>query len=228
MPLSISVVIMTYNEVATLDAVAREIITTLEGLERDYEVIIVDDGSTDGSKAIAEGLVNEYCRIRLICHETNLGLGGVYRTGFTRSRSDLITFFPADGQFPACILLQFVPLMDSHDLVLGYLPECSRPFIAKILSRAERIFYSILFGILPKFQGVFMFRRTILNEIHLQSVGRGWAVVLELIVKASRRNCRLISIPTQIRPRISGKSKVNNLRTVLSNFYQAIELRRFL
>jgi dolichol-phosphate mannosyltransferase len=228
MPMSISVLIMAYNEVATLDTVTREIITELEGLKRDYEVIIVDDGSVDGTKTIAEDLINEFSRIRLVRHDNNLGLGGVYCTGFTQSRYDLVTFFPADGQFPASILLQFVPLMDSHDMVLGYLPERSSPIIAKILSKAERILYCLLFGRLPKFQGVFMFRRTMLNEIHLQSIGRGWAVVLELIIKASRRNYRLISIPTEIRPRISGKSKVNNFRSILINFNQAIELRRYL
>jgi len=144
MPLSISVVVMAYNESDTLVNVTREIITTLEGLERDYEVIIVDDGSTDGTKTIAEGLVNEYSRIGLVCHDKNLGLGEVYRTGFIQSRCDLVTFFPADGQFPASILLQFVPIMENHDMVLGYLPERNSPIISKIFSRAERLLYSLL------------------------------------------------------------------------------------
>lgn len=228
MPNSISVVIMAYNEAGTIESVTREIIAALEELGRDYEIIIVDDGSIDGTKTIAECLVRENSRVRILSHEKNLGLGGVYRTGFSQSRSDLVTFFPADGQFPATILKLFVPLMESNDIVLGYLPERNSPITSKILSWMERILYYLFFGKVPKFQGVFMVRRTMLDEIKLQSTGRGWAVILELIIKASRRNYRLISIPTEVRPRIYGKSKVNNFRTILANFYQAIELHRYL
>ena len=225
---SISVVLMAFNETTTLDSITKEIITTLEGLEQEYEIVIVDDGSTDGTKKNAEDLVNEYGQLRLVPHATNLGLGGVYRTGFTQSRFDLVTFFPADGQFPASILLQFIPLMNTHDMVLGYFLDRDRSILSKLLSKAEKILYGLLFGRMPKFQGVFMFKRTMLNEIPLQSSGRGWAVVLEFIIKASRSNYKLVSVPTEIRPRIAGKSKVNNIRTILENLVQAIELRRYL
>ena len=92
----------------------------------------------------------------------NLGLGGVYRTGFERATGDLVTFFPADGQFPASILHAFYPLAAGHELVLGYLPQRDGSLLARGLSAAERVLYRALFGPMPRFQGVFMVRRTLL------------------------------------------------------------------
>ena len=70
-----------------------------------------------------------------------------------------------------------------------------------------------------------MFRRQMLSEIPLVSDGRGWAVIMELILRASRGSYRLVSVPTEVRPRLSGQSKVNNLRNIVSNLTQLWELR---
>ncbi len=156
------------------------------------------------------------------------GLGGVYTTGFTHAQGDFVTFFAADGQLPATIIKQFIPLMDNADMVLGYLPNRNSSLLAKSLSKAERVLYRLLFGPLPNFQGALMFRRTLLNELELKSTGRGWAVVMELIIRASRAGYRLVSVPTEMRPRISGKSKVNNLPTICANLKQLFALRRYI
>jgi hypothetical protein len=112
-------------------------------------------------------------------------------------------------------------------MVLGYLPERRGAIIGKILSLGERVLYTMLFGRMPRFQGVLMFRREIVDRVTLHSAGRGWAVLMELILRAARARYRLTSVPTGIRPRMSGTSKVNNLRTVWSNTSQMIALRRY-
>lgn len=228
MTLAISVIVMAFNEEANLEISIQEIVHVLENLGQPYELVIINDGSTDQTGIISNDLSKKYIRVRVVHHLTNQGLGEVYRTGFNQARYDLVTFFPADGQFPASIIENFVPLMDNQDMVLGYLPYRKGSMLSRGLSIAEKILYRILFGELPKYQGVFMFRRTMLNEIHLQSYGRGWAVVFEFIIKAYRGKYRLISVPTEIRPRLSGQSKVNNLHTILVNLRQAVELRRYL
>jgi len=73
-----------------------------------------------------------------------------------------------------------------------------------------------------------MFRQTLLQEFELKSTGRGWAVLMELIVRASRGGYRIISEPTEMRPRMSGRSKVNNLATILANLKQVLTLTRYL
>jgi len=225
---TLTVVVMAYNEAATVEATVCEIATTLTNVEKAYEILIVDDGSSDGTSAIADDLATSMPSVRVIHHAPNAGLGGVYRTGFREARGELITFFPADGQFPASIIEQFVPLTQDVDMVLGYLPDRRSSLVAKGLSFIERALYRALFGYFPTFQGVLMFRRRLLRELPLLSEGRGWAVLMELIIRAGRGDYRLVSAPTTMRPRRSGTSKVNNLRTIMSNTRQMFALRRLL
>lgn len=225
----VSIVVMAYNEASSLEIVVNEILAFLnQKIKLDYELIIIDDGSTDETGSIAKQLAQINNSIRLIRHSTNLGLGGVYRTGFAESRFDLLTFLPADGQFPPSVIARFIPLLEQFDMVLGYTPERKGPLLSKALSLAERILYRLLFGQIPNFQGVLMFKRSILNQIELKSSGRGWAIILELVIRASREHYKLISIPIEVRPRISGKSKVNNIKTILANLKQAFLLRNYL
>jgi dolichol-phosphate mannosyltransferase len=228
MVITVSAVVMAFNEESNLGGVVQEIVLALDGLEWQYEVVIVNDGSSDDTGSISEYLSRRFPKVRVIHHSENLGLGGVYRTGFAQARYDLITFYPADGQYSASIIQQFVPLMDDADMVLGYLPHRDCSFLAKSLSRAEKIIYRLLFGRMPEIQGIFMFRRALLGEFELKSSGRGWAIVMELIIRTYRSGKRIISLPIEVRPRMSGKSKVNNLRTILANLKQVFVLRRYL
>jgi dolichol-phosphate mannosyltransferase len=221
----VSVVVMAYNEVGGLERVVRELRAALDGLARLAEIVIVDDGSTDGTSALADRLAREIPGTRVVHHAPNQGLGGVYRSGFAEARQDLLTFFPADGQFSPEILTRFVPLMADHDLVLGYLPEGRKGVVGVLLSAFERVLYRALFGVLPRFQGIFMIRRQALRRLTLVSDGRGWAIVMEMIVRAVRAGLRIRSEPTALRPRTAGVSKVQNVRTIWSNLRQVVELR---
>jgi glycosyltransferase involved in cell wall biosynthesis len=228
-PGRVSVVVMAYNEVANLEPVARELSAVLGALPGGpHELLMVDDGSADGTGPLADRLAGELPGALVLHHPQNLGLGGVYRTGFERATGDLVTFFPADGQFPASILETFQPLMAEHDLVLGYLPRRDSSLVGRGLSVAEKVLYRALFGPMPRFQGVFMVRRAVLAGLTLETTGRGWGVVMEMVLKVHRGPHRVISVPTELRPRLSGRSKVNNLRTVWINLRQAVDLRRTL
>jgi glycosyltransferase involved in cell wall biosynthesis len=227
---SLTVVVMAYDEAENIEAVVRElhgVMSRLPGPRAD-ELLIVDDGSRDGTGAVADRLATQLDGVRVVHHQVNRGLGGVYRTGFQEAARDLVTFFPADGQFPAAIIEAFYPLMDQHDLVLGYLPRRASSPLAKGLSAAEKVLYRLLFGPMPRYQGVFMVRRRVLQGLTLRTSGRGWGVVMEMVLRIFRGPYRVTSVPTELRPRMSGQSKVNNLRTVWINLKQALVLRRTL
>lgn len=222
----LTVVVLAYDEAENLRPAIAELLAELDVVGVPAELLIVDDGSTDGTGAIADELAAADARVRVIHHPGNLGLGGGYRTGFANARGELVTFFPADGQFPAEIVRQFLPRAADADLVLGYLPERRPSVVGRALSAAERVLYRLLFGPMPRFQGILMVRRRLLDELPLASSGRGWAIVMELILRASRGGYRLVSVPTAVRPRRSGASKVNNVRTIVANLKQVLALRR--
>lgn len=221
---------MAYNEAANLGEVVRELHGQLALLPGYHELLVVDDGSRDGTGALADELAVELPRVRVIHHGANRGLGGVYRTGFDEASGDLLSFFPADGQFPASILATFLPVIEAgHDLVLGYIPRRDGGLVGRGLSVAERALYRVLYGRLPRWQGVFMVRRSTLAQIPpLETRGRGWGVCMEMVLRIDRGGHRVTSVPTDFRPRLSGRSKVNNLRTVWTNLEQAFALRRTL
>jgi dolichol-phosphate mannosyltransferase len=218
---------MAFDEVENLEPMVREVRAALDRLGAPAEILIVDDGSTDGTAALAERLASEVAGTRVIHHPRNRGLGGVYRTGFAEARGDLLTFFPADGQFPASIVEAFVPAMEGRDLVVGDVARRDA-FLGRLLSAAERAVYRILFGPLPRFQGIFMVRRDALRQLPLRSEGRGWVIVMEMIVRGVRAGWSIEGRHTALRRRRSGTSKVQNARTVWANLRQVLALRRHL
>lgn len=222
----LSVIVLAYNEANNVRPALFELLAELNRLGRRYELIVVDDGSTDATGSLAETVAEAEPRMRVVHHPQNLGLGGGYRTGFREARGDWLTFFPADGQFPAEIIGQFWAHTQQADMVLGYLPARRNDPVGKALSLAERLLYRAMFRSFPRFQGILLFRRRLLQELPLVSEGRGWAIVMELILRASRGPYRLVSVPTEVRPRLSGESKVNNLRNILANLRQLWELSR--
>lgn len=224
-----SVVILAYNEDQSLEQVVMELLEVLQALERSFEILIVDDGSRDGTGMLADQLSAKIPEVRVVHHEANLGLGGVYRTGFHQSHGCFVTFFPADGQFDAAIVSQMAGLINNYDMVLGYLTGQRDTLLSRFLSWCERLFYKLLFGPFPHFQGILMFRRQILQTFSLKSGGRGWAVLMELILKTSRSGYKITSVPTgKLRPRKYGKSKVNNFKTIWANMKEAMALRHLL
>jgi len=224
----LSVVVMAFDEAASLESVVLEIAAACGPLGRPFEILIVDDGSRDGTAEVADRLAAGHPAVRVVHHPVNLGLGGVYRTGFLESRAAFVTFFPADGQFDPALIGRFLERIAGADMVLGYYSAGSRGAVGRLLSAAERLIYRLLFGNVPRFRGVLLFRRELLSRFPLRSAGRGWVVLMELILRAQRGGCRLVSEPTGLRARAGGASKVQNGRTILANLRQLVALRRVL
>jgi glycosyltransferase involved in cell wall biosynthesis len=224
----VSVVLMAFNEVASIAAVTSEIHGELAGLGTSFELLIVDDGSSDGTGKIADELATTLAGVRVRHHTPNLGLGAVYRTGFAEARGDFVTFFPADGQFPATLIRRYLAAIGDADIILGILPERGGPVTARLLSLAERLLLRALFGHFPHFQGILMIRRSLLENTQLVSQGRGWTVLMEFILRQVRAGARIKNLPITIRPRADGASKVNNLRSIASNLRQVLALRLYL
>jgi glycosyltransferase involved in cell wall biosynthesis len=125
---SLSVVLPAYNEAENIEEMTRAVMKTVTPLTEEYEIIVVDDGSRDGTGDVVQGLNAEHPRIRLVQHDVNRGYGAALYSGFKAATKDLIFFTDADRQFELADMHKFWPEMDGVDMVIGYRPERADPF----------------------------------------------------------------------------------------------------
>ena len=117
---SISIVLPAFNEAESLPIAVDRAVEAMGELVSDFEVIVVDDGSTDETLVIARELMSKHQpHVRLAAHPVNRGYGAALRTGFALARCDLTFYTDADNQFDPSDLKHFLPLIDEYDLIVG-------------------------------------------------------------------------------------------------------------
>src|SRR5262245_23874953 len=116
----LSLVLPAYNEAEGIEAAVAEADAALGRFVDDYEILVVDDGSRDGTGAAVTELARERSHVRLLRHECNRGYGAALRTGFEAARGDRVAFTDADCQFDLAELEHLVTACDRTPIVVGY------------------------------------------------------------------------------------------------------------
>ncbi len=194
---TISAFFPTYNELENLPIIVQDMRGVLDDLSRDWEIIIVDDGSTDGTSDLADSLSRKDPRVRVVHHPQNMGFGAAMRSGIEASRMELIFYTDSDNQFDVQELAQFLPQMENADLVVGYRVKRQDPSIRLFVARVYNLIIRVLFGLRVKdidcsFK---LGTRELLQSFRLYAnTGLGDA---ELLLKAQRRGARIIELPVK-------------------------------
>ena len=113
-----TIVIPCYNEEEAIENTLRDIVTNLKA-HRDYEIVVVDDGSNDGTASSLRSLAPDIRNLRMIRHEQNRGYGAALKTGIRAAKNDLIVITDADGTYPNEQIISLVELCESFDMVVG-------------------------------------------------------------------------------------------------------------
>ena len=111
----VSIAIPVYNEQKALGAVLQEVIDVLAPLDISYEIIVVDDGSSDDSCEVCRS----FSQVRLVRHETNRGTGAARTSGVRAARGELVIMTDADGTYPAAAIPQMIEELETCDMVVG-------------------------------------------------------------------------------------------------------------
>jgi glycosyltransferase involved in cell wall biosynthesis len=223
---SLSAFFPAYNEESNLVSMYESLSATLPQVAAEYEIIIVNDGSRDGTGAIADRLAKEDSRVRHIRHETNRGYGAAVATGCEASRHEYLFFTDGDNQFDVSQISLFVPFAAEFDAVIGYRINRRDPFIRVLNGHAWNRLVGWMFGLRVKdIDCAFkLIRRSALPAGRLESSGA--MVSTELLVKLVRAGCSIREVGVRHRPRVAGKQTGANPRVVLRAFRELYAFRR--
>lgn len=211
----ISVFFPAYNDEASIAGLVGEALALLPSLTDDFEVIVVDDGSTDGTAAVLDGLAREDPRLRVVHHEVNRGYGAALRTGFASATKDLVFYTDGDGQYDVRELLLLRPLLVAEvDIVNGYKVQRADGWQRKAIGAAYNGLAHLLFSIPIRdvdcdFRLV---RRRAVERVEL--VSSSGSICVELVHKLHRAGSVFAEVPVQHRPRVHGRSQFFTLRRV--------------
>jgi glycosyltransferase involved in cell wall biosynthesis len=216
MPESVTVFFPMYNEENNIDqaiGTAREV---LEEITDDYEIIIVDDASTDATGAIADSMARADSRIRVIHHETNRQLGGGLKTGFAEASKDLILYSDADFPFDMMELKKAVRVIKHCDIVSAYrFDRTSEGYRRAVYSFCWNLLVRIIYGIRVRDIN-FSFklcRRAVFRDVHLRSESS--FIDAELLIRANNLGYRIFQIGVDYFPRTRGVSRLSSFPVIL-------------
>jgi glycosyltransferase involved in cell wall biosynthesis len=223
---SLSVFFPAFNDAPSLPALISKTFETLAQCAQDYEVIVVNDGSTDATGAVLATLAREYApRMRIVTHPENRGYGGALRTGFAAATKDLVFYTDGDGQYDVSELPKLLELMAPDiGLVNGYKLERNDPWHRIWIGSVYNQFARFLFRIRIRdvdcdFR---LMRRDILQEARLTSTSG--TICVELVRKLELSPYRTAEVGVHHYPRLHGRSQFFRIRSLLKTLYQLFRL----
>lgn len=227
---SVSCTILAYNEEATLAEAIADVHCALSGFgDREFEILVVDDGSTDRTVEIGLELETRYPEVRLIRHGRNLGPGSAILTGIRNARCDVICFHPADQQLDFAEVAAFIPLLDDHDIVIA--SRSGRPGYTRMRLITSDVYITLahrLFGLdeYDDFNFVYLYRRELFDGMPIDS--DGVFLCTEIFVRALDRGARVAHVSATCLPRRAGVSGVYKPKVIAKTGWEMLRfwLRR--
>jgi glycosyltransferase involved in cell wall biosynthesis len=221
----ISAVMPAYNEEANLEESVSRMARALEANTRGFEIIVVDDGSQDGTASLLERLKTAHPNLRVIRHPVNRGYGAAVRSGFDAARFGWIFMMDADNQFdPAEIELLLSRAADA-DIVAGYRKLRRDPLLRRLNAWAFFTMVRLLFGRLARDVNCAfkLIRRDLVARMALHSEGA--LINTEMLVLARQLQARVVEVPVHHYPRTAGKQTGANVAVVVRAFRELLAFR---
>jgi dolichol-phosphate mannosyltransferase len=228
-PPSIALFFPVYNDDHAVEALAEKSVRVLSEVASGYEILIVDDGSTDGTGGIADALAARLPNVRVVRHERNRGYGHAVRTGFAEVRRlDWIVFTDGDNQYDIAELRRFLPLLDRYDVLAGYRVRKTYGVARKILSAGLNFLVRVAFGVRVRDVtcGFKMVRSRVMDDPEMQLTSTGPFGGGEVVVRAALRGYHVGEVGISMYPRDYGRSSIVSFRNVVATLRDLRRARR--
>lgn len=220
---SLSVVVPALNEEKNLSEALTRIVAVLNNDCSDWEIILVNDGSTDRTGQIAMEWNKADSRIKVLHHKCPMGIGYSFREGVEVSSKEAVTWLPGDGENEPSELFKYLPLLKQVDIIV--------PFVINknVRSRGRQLFSAIYLWLVNLLfathfsytNGNIIYRRRIFDVVKQRSTG--FIYQTECLIKATRLGFTFIEVPVRIWGRKMGRSKAlswESLSTLAKEFLQ--------
>lgn len=222
---SISVIVTAFNEEQDLRSTilsAMEALRFVEGL--DVEIVIVNDGSSDGTASVADALEREFPLVRCVHHKTNRGWGAAFRSGLEAARHDYLTWIPGDNLISIPMIREILKHVGQADLVCAFNvnTEC-RTRLRRLISSVYSFTYRTTFDLpLRSIHTTPVYPVKLLRETPLRS--HGYSLASEIMVKLLRQGCTFQELPGYMNPSQNHSSalRIKNLIEVMYSYLRLI------
>jgi glycosyltransferase involved in cell wall biosynthesis len=223
---SLSVVFPAFNEEANIERTIESARKVLPKLAFEWEIIVVDDGSKDATRAISDDLAGRYAEVRAIHHPLNRGYGAALKSGILAARHELIFFTDSDGQFDLQELEQLIRFSDDYEIVMGYRAKRRDPLHRLINAWGWNMLVRLVLGLKVRdIDCAFkLFQRSVFDRIQIRSVGA--MVNTEILAQATSFGMRMREIEVTHYPRHFGNPSGAKLRVIARAFRELIRLWR--
>ena len=218
-----------FNEEGNVENIVKKAKIVLEGLKIKYEIILVNDGSSDNTEKVINRLASKDTNIVAINHPKNLGYGEALKSGFYNAKYDTLVYTDGDGQFDFSELPKFIEGIRGYDVATAYVAQhTERPGWVVIRSLLHYPFLFLsrnLFGInLRQFSTFSLWRRHVVQSIDIASGDRSAMFLPELISKAMRKGYKFVEVPVTLHKRKGGKAKGASLNVAARTLLEMLKL----
>lgn len=222
-----SIILPTYNEKDNIVELIQAIFTTLEPQQLDFEIVVVDDNSPDGTpEAVRQNFGNDE-RVKLFVRTEERGLATAIRYGIRHATGDILVFMDTDFNHDPAIIPQMIKFLEYYDIIIGSrfvmaggMEDRFRQFSSQIYNYGIRL----LFGtpVHDNLSGFFSMYRDKLETLDLDQIYYGYGdYFIRLLMVANKRNYRMLEIPVFYRLRLHGHSKTQFI-SILSQYSRAL------
>lgn len=204
-----------YNEAENITFVVEQALEVLPDYFERIELIVVNDGSRDGTAAIIDEIAGRDARVTAVHHPKNRGYGAALSSGFERASGDWIMFMDADRQFDIADINRLMPFIASHEIVAGFRMERNDPLHRRVFAEIFNVTVRVLFGVhMRDIDCAFkIFQGDLLRSINLTAPGA--LINTEIQAKARRQGARVQQVGVRHFPRVAGEASGGSPRVIL-------------